>query len=137
MTQQNDAVPELTFPRGLPGFEGLRRFALARWGADDSPYSRLVALDQPETAFLVAPPDEFFDDYDVELSDEDAALIELADPADALVLVVITVTDRPEEASANLLGPIVLNTRRRLGAQVVQVTREPEHSTRVPLVAGV
>lgn len=128
-------LPELTFPLGLPGFAGLRRFGLAQWGGPDSPYSRLVALEQPETAFLVAPPEEFFEDYDVALDDEDATLLQLQDPADALVLVVITVGERAEDATANLLGPLVVNTRTRLGAQVVQEARG-ELGTRVPLAGG-
>lgn len=127
-----EPLPTLIFPRGLPGFEQLRRFALARWGEDDSPYSRLVSLDQADTAFLVAPPDEFFDDYDVEVGDEDVELLHLQDPADALVLVVITVGERVEEATANLLGPLVLNTRERLGAQIVQ----PDQDAQVQLVRG-
>jgi flagellar assembly factor FliW len=127
-------LPELSFPLGLPGFGHLRRFALVHWGPPDSPYARLVSLDDPEVAFLVAPPEAFFDDYDVPLGDEDAALLRLEDATDALVLVLITVGERVEEATANLLGPLVVNTRERLGVQVVLNDRE--RSTRVPLRAA-
>ena len=122
---------ELTFPLGLPGFADLRRFALVHWGPEDSPYARLVSLDTPDVAFLVAPPEAFFDDYDVPLGDEDAELLKLDEASQALVLVLITVGERVEEATANLLGPLVLNTRERLGMQVVLNDRE--RSTRVPL----
>lgn len=145
MTSEVDVVevPELTFPLGLPGFAELRRFGLSRWGAEDSPYARLVSLDDPRVAFLVAPPEEFFDDYDVVLPDDAADLLGLAgpdvEPADALVLVLITVGERAEEATANLLGPLVLNTRQRVGLQVVLTDSTPGGrvlSTRVPLRAG-
>lgn len=135
MTETDPGIAELTFPSGLPGFPELRRFALERWGDDDdSPYSLLVALEQPEVRFLVAPPEVFFPDYEVELSDEDASALGLTGAEDALVLVIITVTDKPEDATANLLGPIVLNTRTRTGAQVVLA--DSGHSTRTPLVAA-
>ena len=127
-------VPELTFPVGLPGFADLHRFALSRWGGQDSPYARLVCLQDPAVAFLVAPPEAFFDDYRVELPDESAQLLALDDPADALVLVLVTVGERAEEATANLLGPLVLNTRARLGLQVVG--SDAGRGTRVPLRAG-
>ena len=127
-------VPELTFPVGLPGFAELRRFALSRWGGEDSPYARLNSLEDPAVAFLVAPPEAFFDDYDVALSDEDAGVLQLEDPADALVLVVITVGEKAEEATANLLGPVVVNTRQRRGMQVV--LPDSDRSTRVPLRAA-
>jgi flagellar assembly factor FliW len=124
-------VTELTFPVGLPGFADLRRFALSRWGGEDSPYARLVSLDEPDTAFLVAPPEAFFDDYEVVLPDEDAQLLQLDDADDALVLVMITLGEQVEEATANLLGPLVLNTRAQVGMQVV--LNDSERSTRVPL----
>lgn len=129
-------VPELTFPTGLPGFDDLRRFALSQWGGQDSPYARLVSLDEPDTAFLVAPPEAFFDDYQVPLDPDDAARLQLQNTADALVLVVITVGEKAEEASANLLGPLVINTRARLGAQVVLADPDQARSTRVPLRAA-
>lgn len=136
MTSPDSEPAELVFPVGLPGFESLRRFALARWGELDSAYSRLVALEAPSTAFLVAPPEEFFDDYDVVVEDDDAELLQLQDAEDALVLVVITVGERAEQATANLLGPLVINTRLRLGAQLVLPDERAGHGTRVPLVAG-
>ena len=128
-----DDLPELAFPAGLPGFEDLRRFALAHWGPEDSPYSRLVSLERADVAFLVAPPEAFFDDFDVEVSADDAGQLQLDRPEDALVLVMITVGDRAEEATANLLGPLVINTARRLGAQIVAAEADPTRGTRVPL----
>jgi len=129
-------VPELAFPAGLPGFEDLHRFALAHWGGPDSPYARLVSLERSDVAFLVAPPEAFFDDYDVEMRDDDAALLQLEDPADALVLVMITVGERADEATANLLGPLVVNTRAQLAAQIVPAEADPARGARVPLRAA-
>lgn len=127
-------VPELTFPVGLPGFADLHRFSLWRWGDEDSPYARLVSLDDPSVAFLVAPPEEFFDDYHVPLHEDDARLLQLDGAEEALVLVIVTVGERAEQATANLLGPLVLNTRARLGRQVV--LDDTARGTRVPLRAA-
>lgn len=127
-------VPELAFPAGLPGFPELHRFALQQWGDADSPYSLLLSLDEPSVRFLVAPPDLFFDDYEVELSDDDVQQLGLAGPDEALVLVLITVPEPAADATANLLAPLVLNTRSLTGAQVVLA--DSGYSTRVPLRAG-
>lgn len=132
MTDTDPGIAELSFPAGLPGFPGLHRFGLERWGGADSPYSLLVALEQPEVRFLVVPPEVFFPDYEVELADGDVEALGLTGPDDALVLVIVSVTDRAEDATANLLGPVVLNTRTRTGAQVVLA--DPDLSTRAPLV---
>ena len=124
-------VPELTFPGGLPGFPESRRFALVRWGAFEGPYSLMVDLDDPDVRFLVMPPYVFFPDYVVDLDDAVAAKIHLERPEDCLLLVIVTLTGRPEEATANLLGPVVVNLKTREGTQAVLA--ESGYSTRTPL----
>jgi flagellar assembly factor FliW len=127
-------VPELTFANGLPGFPGERRFALLRWGAFEGPYSLMVDLDDPGVRFLVMPPYVFFPDYVVDLDDAIAAKVHLERPEDCLLLLIVTLGERPEDATANLLGPIVVNLQTREGVQAVLA--ESGHSTRVPLAAA-
>ena len=124
-------VPELTFSSGLPGFPGARRFALVRWGAFEGPYSLMVDLDRPDVRFLVMPPYVFFPDYVVDLDDAIAARVHLERPEDCLLLVIVTLGAHPEDATANLLGPIVINLQTHEGVQAVLA--ESGHSTRVPL----
>ena len=124
-------VPELTFASGLPGFPGERRFGLVRWGAFEGPYSLMVDLDDPSVRFLVMPPYVFFPDYVVDLEDSDAARIHLERAEDCLLLVIVTLTGRPEDATANLLGPVVINLKTREGIQAVLA--ESGYSTRTPL----
>lgn len=125
-------VPELRFANGLPGFPGERRFGLVRWGAFEGPYSLMVDLDDPSVRFLVMPPYVFFPDYVVDLDDATAARIHLERAEDCLLLVIVTLTGRPEEATANLLGPVVVNLDTREGTQAVLA--ESGYSTRTPLV---
>ncbi|MGZ6792278.1 MAG: flagellar assembly protein FliW [Mycobacteriales bacterium] len=124
-------VPELVFPTGLPGFPGERRFALVRWGAFEGPYSLMVDLDDPDVRFLVMPPYVFFPDYVVDLDDAIAAKIHLDKAENCLLLVIVTLGSRPEDATANLLGPVVINLETREGVQAVLA--ESGYSTRVPL----
>jgi flagellar assembly factor FliW len=127
-------LPELTFRSGLPGFPDSRRFALVRWGSDDGPYSVLVDLDAPEIRFLVVPPEVFFPDYSVDLDDATAAKIHLIDPANALILLIVSLGDCVDEATANLLGPIVINTATHEGVQAILA--DSHHGTRVLLAAA-
>ncbi len=124
-------VPEVRFGCGLPGFPGPRRFALVRWGDVDGPYSVMVDLDAPTVRFLVVPPQVFFPDYVVDLEDTVAEALHLDGPDDCLVLVIVALGDRAEDATANLLGPVVINVRTREGQQVV--LSETGHTARVPL----
>jgi flagellar assembly factor FliW len=127
-------VPELYFSNGLPGFPGERRFALVRWGAFEGPYSLMVDLDDPSVRFLVMPPYVFFPDYVVDLDDAIAAKVHLERAEDCLLLVIVTLTGRPEEATANLLGPVVVNLQTREGTQAVLA--ESGYSTRTPLASA-
>lgn len=124
-------VPELVFATGLPGFPGERRFALVRWGAFEGPYSLMVDLENPDVRFLVMPPYVFFPDYVVDLDDTIAAKIHLAKAENCLLLVIVTLGATPEDATANLLGPVVINLETREGVQAVLA--ESGYSTRVPL----
>jgi flagellar assembly factor FliW len=124
-------VPELVFATGLPGFPGERRFALVRWGAFEGPYSLMVDLENPEVRFLVMPPYVFFPDYVVDLDDAIAAKIHLDKAEDCLLLVIVTLGSTAEDATANLLGPVVINLQTREGMQAVLA--ESGYSTRVPL----
>ena len=135
MTDAHDESAVLTFSAGIPGFPELQKFTLEKWTDDeDSPYMVLVAMDNPDIRFLVAAPEVFFPDYDVEISAADAQALELKDPSEAAMLVFITVPEKPNEATANLLGPIVVNTRTKQAAQIV--LEESKYTTKKPLVSA-
>jgi flagellar assembly factor FliW len=133
-TSETGQPAGLTFRRGLPGFPGERQFTLVRWGDDDSPYSVLVDIESPELRFLVAPPAIFFPSYEVDLDDATVATLDLRSADEALLLVIISATDRAETATANLLGPLVINTRTREGVQAILA--ESGYGTRVPLLSA-
>ena len=64
------------------------------------------------------------------MSDEDAARLELSDPADADILCVVRASEHLEDFSANLVAPVVLHTNKRLGRQIINdahgyAVREP------------
>jgi flagellar assembly factor FliW len=108
---------ELTINGGLAGFPLSERYALVE--VPDSPLFLLRSLDVTGLEFVVVPPALFFPGYAPEIDDASAARLGLVDAEDALVLVVLTVTDDAGTATANLLAPVVLNQRTRAAAQVV------------------
>lgn len=114
-----EVIPEIMFVSGLPAFPEAHRFAIVRWGDDDSPFSLLRNLDDPELAFIVTHPLLFFPDYSPEIDDETAARIGLEHAEDAIVLVILTLGETPADATANLLGPVVINQRTREAVQAV------------------
>jgi flagellar assembly factor FliW len=115
-----DELPELHFAGGLPGFPDARRFVLVRIGDELSPFSVLRSLDGgSDVEFVVTHPGLFFPDYAPEIDDDTADRLELKSGDDALLLVIVTVTDPVAASTANLLGPIVVNRHTRAAAQAV------------------
>lgn len=108
-----------SFPQGLVGFENARRFTLFHEEGKPTVFW-LQSLDDPQLAFSVVPPESIDVQYEMELSDEDCALIDLQDPAEAVVVVILyrEAADQGKIA-ANTRSPLVLNTRSRLGMQKI------------------
>lgn len=111
-------VPQLRFGGGIAGFPDSERYALVEV-ADAAPLCLLTSLDEEGVQFVVAPPALFFPDYAPDLDDDSAERLGLTDAADALLLVVITVGPDLATSTANLMAPVVVNTRTLAAAQVV------------------
>ncbi len=116
-----EASKIIEFPHGLPGFEELKRYTLlhpAESAGEVPSYFILQSVDDPAVAFHIADPARFGFNYEIALSDEDAAMIRLADPAAAAVVVML-VNEGGGGVRANLNAPLVLNLEARLGVQHV------------------
>ena len=121
----------MTFPQGMLGIGegGAARFALLQsddWG----PFYWLQSADDPEVAFLVVDPALFFKDYQVLIREETQADLDLADAKDGQIMVICNRAG--DWLTGNLLGPLVINTRTRLGQQIVLT--EKKWTCRQPLV---
>ncbi|HWS44512.1 MAG TPA: flagellar assembly protein FliW [Acidimicrobiia bacterium] len=122
---------EITFPAGLPGFPNAHRFELSPWGPAGSPFMLLASSDDPDVGFVVVPPWVFYPEYEFELDTASAERLALARPDDAVVFAVVTLRDKAEESTLNLLGPIVVNRFTHEAAQVVLPSAG--YSVRAPL----
>ena len=121
----------LTFDDGLIGCPTWRRFVLEPDAAGPA-IQQLRCLDEEGVALYVADPFTIVPEYEFEVGDADSAALELTDPGDALVLVILTVRSDPASVTANLLGPLVVNVRNGRGRQLVLA--ESGYSARHPIV---
>lgn len=134
MMTEPQALTTIEFPVGLPGFPEAGRFEIQAWGdgAADNPFFMLQCVDDPDLAFVACNPWTFYPEYDFELDDVTAARIALRSPADVVVFTLVTVGERPEDSTINLLGPVVVNRHSGEAAQVV--LSELTYDVRAPLV---
>ncbi|MCX8085882.1 MAG: flagellar assembly protein FliW [Rhodocyclaceae bacterium] len=117
-----EVAPEqiIEFPNGLPGFEDCKRYTLlAPEGAGVPRYFILQSLDDAAVAFTIADPALFGFHYEIELSDEETAALELTDPAEAAVVVMLLKEPGSNEVRANLKAPLIINVSARRGIQHV------------------
>ena len=109
----------IEFPVGMAGFEDCTRFSLFH-PTDETPrYFILQSLDDPSVAFHIADPADFGFNFDIELSDEEIALLQMTDSADLAVVVILTKGDARSPLRANLNAPLVINLASRRGLQHV------------------
>jgi len=135
ITADNAAGHTLRLPLGLIGFPDSHNFELL-YEPDQLPFRWLRLLGQEELHFVVMEPGGIIPDYQPELFDEDAAYLGIQDPADALVLNIVTVTHtEPVTATVNLIGPIIINRRTGLAKQVV-LSNHAQYDARYPLVVS-
>ena len=121
------------FPSGLPGFEHLREFAIIQ-PDPQLPFHYLVSTGDPNVSLVAANPFAFYLDYAFTLPDPVKAELNIAREAQVQVLNVVSIRERLEDSTINLLAPIVLNIEDKLGKQVI--LHHSDYRSRHPLIAA-
>ena len=126
-------LPVLDMVQPLLGFPEQRRFALTRLD-ETGMFCELRSLEQADLRFVVVPPAMFFPDYAPEVDDDLADALGARDEHDLVVLSLVTLGPTPQEATANLLAPVLVNHRNRRAAQVL--LDDLDLPLRAPLTRG-
>lgn len=125
----------LSFPWGLPGFAQLRRFIVLAVPGQDG-YIWLQSLDDLKVALPLCDPWSLFDTYDATLPHyaRESLAIEAAD--DFCILCVCVVGDGAAEMTINLLAPVVINLKSRIGRQITLENQRYAVRTPIPRMAS-
>ena len=113
---------ELEFPRGLPGFDGRKRFVAVRFVESD-PLVYLQSLDDPGLCFITMPVLAVDPRYRLKVNNEDLGEIGLPGGRqpkigeDVFCLTVLSM--REAGPTANLLAPIVINLKTSRAVQAI------------------
>ncbi len=119
----------ITFEKGLLGFPDRKRFCLLEPG-EDACFFWLQSLDDPALAFVVTDPALFVPEYSVPIRKEQMETLSMASLEDAQVFVIVNKIDG--FLTGNLQGPLIINTIKRIGDQLV--IAEKRWTTRHQLV---
>ncbi|MEK7699644.1 MAG: flagellar assembly protein FliW [Planctomycetota bacterium] len=121
----------ITFKEGLFGFENLKEFVIINI-EECRPFEWLVSVENPEITFPIINPVPFFTDYRPMDHIEDLTELEIKDPKSVETFCIVTLGNKPENATVNLKGPILINTQNKVGKQFVLL--EDYYSLNHPLV---
>jgi len=111
---------KFSLPSGLIGFEQYKHAELL-YQADHLPFLWLKLIGATDSIhFVVIEPGGLISGYEPELFEDHALTLDLNNPAEAMILNIVTLKRQtPLEATVNLVGPIVINRRTRVGRQLV------------------
>ncbi len=105
----------IKFPSGLLGFPHVKRYVLLDY--EDTPVKWLQAIDDPDVAFIVMEPGLIVQDYAIDVDTAMRQSLELETEDDLAVLTIVRVDKG--KLIANLKGPLLFNSRLKIGIQAV------------------
>ena len=116
-------VPEnkiITMERPILGFEKLRFYCLVEV-EELAPFLLMQSTEDTEVAFLVMNPLLFFPDYRIEINSQEIAELDVDDSGSVETYVILTIVQQSKDITANLQGPILINTANNKAKQLVLV----------------
>lgn len=107
----------IKFENGIPSFLEEKKFILLPFD-ESTPFYILQSVTTPELGFVVVSPFQFFPDYQVKLSDATIDALAIENEDDVAVFVILTVEEPFTNTTANLQGPVVINSEVQKGKQI-------------------
>lgn len=127
-----DPDNSLLFPEGLIGFEDLRQFVVMP-NEQDGPLFWIQSVEDPQLAFVLTDPSNFYDNYKVVPDDRERDKLGIAEGDDCYVVSVVTVpSDR--NITLNLAAPILFAPKTNRALQVILEGTQFSPQTPLPKV---
>lgn len=117
----------INFNDGILGFEDNKSYIILNLFNNNS-FVCIQSIKEPDIAFIIVNPWDFFNDYEVNISNEDLKQIDVNNQEEIVLYNIISIPNNLNEATANLLAPIVINIDKKEGKQYI--IREEKYSTR-------
>lgn len=128
---QYDEKDIITFQKGIPGFNDLKKFIIVEL-KDYEPFKLFQSIENTEIALIVTSPYDFYENYDISISDETVKHLKIKDPSEVLIITTVTLNSDVTKITMNLQGPIVINTSNNLGEQII--LDDSKYKIKTPLI---
>lgn len=108
----------ITFKKGLPGFEYLKKFIVVPF-EDNQVFSILISVEDMEVGIPVISPFHVDETYEFKLSDEKINELNVNSHEEILVLNTVTLNSNIKNITINMKAPIIINIKGKIGEQII------------------
>ncbi len=115
---KTDEMTKWEFPKGLPGLEDEKRFILLPIEGNDI-FQVLQSVTNAAIALVVTNPYKLVSEYTIEIDDPTIEMIDIKNPEDIMVLVVMTLKQPFESSTLNLQAPLIFNSKNYKAKQMI------------------
>lgn len=113
-----DLIIRMTKP--VLGFEHLKKYVIIETD-DFEPFKWFQSVDDPDVAFVIVNPLIFFPNYIIEVNPKEVEELKVSNQEDIITYAIITIPSDYTRMTANLQGPILINSKTNLSKQLVLV----------------
>ncbi len=119
----------LHFPAGLVGLPNLKHFVVMP-NKKDGPLFWIQSVEDPDIAFVLTDPTNFFLEYKVVPDSEEKQTLHIENDEDCFALSIVTVP-QDQKITVNLAAPILYSPKSNRALQVI--LENSDYQTKTPL----
>jgi flagellar assembly factor FliW len=108
----------ITFKKGIPGFENLKKFIIFPVEENNLFYV-LQSIEDLSIGLVLISPFNILKDYEFELDDSKMEELGIKSYEDIIVFNTVTLNSKIENITANLKAPFVININKKIGEQII------------------
>lgn len=109
----------ITFEKGLPGFDNLKKYVLLTDAQDATSFKWLQSLEHPEIALPMVDPFQVKKDYEFDLDNSTKESLQIKSQEDLTILSVAVIPNKITQMTTNLKAPIIINTTNNKATQMI------------------
>lgn len=107
----------IDFPEGIPGFKELKKYIIIE--DPESTFCYLQSIENEGICFIIIDPFLLCKDYTIDIKDQYIEALGGGNEEKVGVYVIATIVGPLEEATVNLVAPIIIQNETKKGMQVI------------------
>ena len=108
----------ITLASPLLGFTELNDYLIIS-NTDYFPFLWLQSVEDPSVCFILIEPGPFFSDYKPNINKRELKVLGVDNLEGLKVFCIVVIPDNPQEATANLRAPLLVNFERKIAKQAI------------------